>query len=44
MDKIDLTSTANYSYVYPAKPGYVMIADYYKKKSQLGMKLVKLNI
>ncbi len=44
VDKIDLTSTANYSYVYPAKPGYVMIADYFKKKGQLGMKLVKLNI
>jgi len=43
-DKIDMTSTANYSYLYPAKPGYVMIADYYKKKGQLGMKLVKLNI
>ncbi|WP_324677955.1 DUF6770 family protein [Hymenobacter sp. GOD-10R] len=44
VDKIDFTSTANYSYLYPAKPGYVMIADYYKKKNQLGMKLVKLNI
>lgn len=44
VDKIDMTSDANYSYLYPAKPGYVMIADYYKKKSQLGMKLVKLNI
>ncbi|MBO2007808.1 DUF6770 family protein [Hymenobacter negativus] len=44
VDKIDLTSGSTYSYVYPAKPGYVMIADYYKKKSQLGMKLVKLNI
>ena len=32
------------SFLYPAKPGYVMIADYFKKKSQLGMKLVKLNI
>ncbi len=44
VDKIDLTSSANASFLYPAKPGYVMIADYYKKKSQLGMKLVKLNI
>lgn len=43
-DKIDLTSGSSFSYVYPAKPGYVMIADYYRKKSQLGMKLVKLNI
>ncbi|UOR07548.1 hypothetical protein MUN82_10725 [Hymenobacter aerilatus] len=43
-DKINMASAANYSYLYPAKPGYVMIADYYKKKNQLGMKLVKLNI
>ncbi|MGY2132590.1 DUF6770 family protein [Hymenobacter sp. HD11105] len=44
VDKIDMVSNANYSYLYPAKPGYVMIADYYRKKGQLGMKLVKLNI
>ncbi len=44
VDKIDMTNSANSSFLYPAKPGYVMIADYYKKKSELGMKLVKLNI
>jgi hypothetical protein len=44
VDKMDMTSSANYSMLYPAKPGYVMIADYYKKKKQLDMKLVKLNI
>ncbi|MCB2378260.1 hypothetical protein LGH70_11735 [Hymenobacter sp. BT635] len=43
-DKIDMTTGANYSYLYPAKPGYVMLAGFNKKKSQLGMKLVKLNI
>ena len=44
IDKIDGTSSATSSYVYPAKPGYVMMVDYLKKQSQLGMKLVKLNI
>ncbi|GAB3867570.1 hypothetical protein GCM10028824_10230 [Hymenobacter segetis] len=44
VDKIEMPSGPTYSYLYPAKPGYVMIADYFKKKNQLGMKLVKLNI
>ncbi|WP_201984653.1 DUF6770 family protein [Hymenobacter rubidus] len=44
VDKIEMPSGPTFSYLYPAKPGYVMIADYYRKKSQLGMKLVKLNI
>ncbi|AII53172.1 DUF6770 family protein [Hymenobacter sp. APR13] len=44
VDKIDGNSTATSSYVYPAKPGYVMMVDFLKKQSQLGMKLVKLNI
>ncbi|RSK48762.1 DUF6770 family protein [Hymenobacter rigui] len=44
LDKIDGTSTATNSFVYPAKPGYVMMVDYLKKQNQLGMKLVKLNI
>ena len=44
VDKIDGTSTATSSFVYPAKPGYVMMVDYLKKQKQLGMKLVKLNI
>lgn len=44
IDKIDGTSSATNSFVYPAKPGYVMMVDYLKKQSQLGMKLVKLNI
>lgn len=44
LDKIELTSGATYSFVYPAKLGHVLITDYFKKKSELGMKLVKLNI
>jgi hypothetical protein len=43
-DKIDGTSNATASYLYPAKPGYVMLVDYLKKEKKLGMKLVKLNI
>jgi hypothetical protein len=43
-DKIELNAGPTYSYLYPAKPGYVMVTDYYKKKKQLGMKLVKMNI
>ena len=46
LDKIDLSSStgATAAYLYPAKPGYVMMADYFRKKSQLGMRLIKLNI
>lgn len=44
IDKIDGSSSATSSFVYPAKPGYLMMVDYLKKQSQLGMKLVKLNI
>ncbi|MDO7851214.1 DUF6770 family protein [Hymenobacter convexus] len=43
-DKIELNAGPTYSYLYPAKPGYVMVTDYYKKKKQLGMKLLKMNI
>ena len=44
VDKIEMPSGPSASYLYPAKPGYVMIADYFRKKNQLGLKLVKLNI
>jgi hypothetical protein len=44
VDKVNVKSTATRAFLYPAKPGYVMVADYYQKKSQLGLKLVKLNI
>lgn len=43
-DKIDGTSNATSSFLYPAKPGYVMLVDYLKKEKRMGMKLVKLNI
>ena len=44
LDKIDLTSSATSSYLYPAKPGYLMMVDYLKKEKKVGMKLVKVNI
>ncbi|UOQ97769.1 hypothetical protein MUN81_21390 [Hymenobacter sp. 5317J-9] len=44
VDKIDGTSNATASYLYPAKPGYVMLVDYLKKEKKMGMKLVKINI
>ena len=42
-DKIDITSKATSSFLYPAKPGFLMMVDYLKKEKTLGMKLVKLN-
>lgn len=44
VDKIDMTSSATASYLYPAKPGYLMMVDYLKKEKKVGMKLVKVNI
>lgn len=43
LDQIDGTSTATASYVYPAKPGYLLLADFTKKQKTLAMKLVKVN-
>ena len=43
VDKIEMPAGPTYSYLYPAKPGYVMIADYLKKKKTLDMRLVKVN-
>jgi hypothetical protein len=43
LDKMDITSKATASYLYPAKPGYLMMVDYLKKEKTLGMKMVKLN-
>jgi hypothetical protein len=44
LDKIDGTSKATASFVYPAKAGYVMMADHTRKDKKLGLRLVKLNI
>lgn len=44
LDKVDGTSKATASFVYPAKAGYVMLADHTRKDKKLGLRLVKLNI
>jgi hypothetical protein len=43
LDKMDITTKASSSFLYPAKPGFLMMVDYLKKERSLGMKLVKLN-
>ncbi len=43
LDKMDITSKATSSYLYPAKPGYLMMVDFLRKEKTVGMKLVKLN-
>ncbi|MCJ8163873.1 hypothetical protein MKJ04_03405 [Pontibacter sp. E15-1] len=43
-DKVDVTSSKEtFSYVYPAKPGYVLVLDSQLEEKKLEMKLVKLN-
>ncbi|MEM9918600.1 MAG: DUF6770 family protein [Bacteroidota bacterium] len=42
-DKIDLTTDANNIMVLPAKPGYVLLVEYFKKKKQLTTRLEKIN-
>ncbi|MCX6270775.1 MAG: hypothetical protein NTU44_06070 [Bacteroidetes bacterium] len=42
-DKIDVSGKSTSSYIYPGKPGYLMMVDFLKKQKQLGLKLVKLN-
>lgn len=43
IDKIDVTGKATSSFIYPAKPGYIMMVDFLKKEKQLGLKLIKVN-
>ena len=43
IDKIEMASNAPTAFLYPAKPGYIMMVDYLKKQKQLGMKLIKVN-
>ena len=42
-DKIDITTKATASFLYPAKPGFLMMVDFLKKERTIGMKLIKLN-
>lgn len=43
VDKFDVTGKVGSSFIYPAKPGYIMMVDFIKKEKQLGLKLIKLN-
>ncbi len=43
VDKIDVTGKTTSSFIYPAKPGYIMMVDFLKKEKQLGLKLIKVN-
>jgi hypothetical protein len=43
LDKIDVTNKAAAYFIYPAKPGHVMMVDWLRKEKTVGLKLVKLN-
>ena len=43
VDKIDLTTDASYISVFPAKPGYILISEYFKKAKKLETRLEKIN-
>ena len=42
-DKIKYDTKATSQYVYPGKPGYVMISEYFKKEKKIEFRLEKLN-
>jgi Family of unknown function (DUF6770) len=42
-DKIELETDATSLAVYPAKPGYVMISEYFKKSKKVTLRLEKFN-
>lgn len=42
-DRVELTSKAKWLRVYPAKTGFVMIMEYFKKDKRLEFRLEKLN-
>ena len=42
-DKIKLNTKDAKQYVYPAKPGYVMISEYFEKEKKIEFRLEKLN-
>ncbi len=42
-DKLALSSEATWFRVFPGKPGYVMVAEYFKKKKQMDFRMEKLN-
>jgi hypothetical protein len=42
-DKIDLETEATDLYVMPAKPGFLLIAEYYRKENKMELKLEPIN-
>ncbi len=42
-DKIDLTTEATFLNVLPAKPGYVLIMEYFRKLKTMQSRLEKFN-
>ncbi|MBL0742976.1 DUF6770 family protein [Chryseolinea lacunae] len=43
VDKLPLTRSSTEYYVYPAKEGYVMVSEYFKKEKRIDNRLEKLN-
>ena len=42
-DKVRFDTKATWQYVYPGKPGYVMISEYFRKEKKLEFRMEKLN-
>jgi hypothetical protein len=42
-DKVKFDKKATWQHVYPGKPGYVMISEYFKKEKKLEFRMEKLN-
>jgi len=42
-DQVPLKTEATNLHVYPAKPGFIMVAEYFKKKKKLDVRLEKIN-
>lgn len=42
-DKIQLTSKAKWMRIFPAKPGFIMLQEYFKKEKRMEMRLEKIN-
>ena len=42
-DKVKFSSKATWHRVYPGKPGYVMIMEYFRKEKKLDFRMEKVN-
>ncbi len=42
-DKIKLSSQARWMRIFPAKPGFIMLQEYFKKEKRMEMRLEKIN-